>query len=862
MPEQGTKKTVYVSHPASGLARSNFPLVCEVEGAKIARSLPFYLPEDMRRYEIKTSRGTFQRPRKEVQMPLAFAAKQRVHSDTRVRYPLLRDDWSPENANAANRGKSSYSRISWDRALDIITGELKRIHQTYGSMEPVFVQADGHGQSGYMQSLHFWGHYLFDMIHKKLGWGWWTQQVRNPDSWEGYYWGAKHVWGFDASLGEPFQDAVWDDVLEHAEMVIFSGNDPEATGFGMSGSIALEMPKWLKKAGIKIVAISPDLNHSAAVGADTWIPLKPNSDPALYLAIAHTWIAEDSYDKDYIRTHTIGFEEFRAHVMGEDDGVAKSPAWAAPITGVPEHTIRALAREWARKKTTLSVYFGGPKVRGTLSHLSTRMEAYVLAMQGIGKPGRQFLRTGAPSFYKKDLAQVPRYPDVDFRGLALNPMIEYAIGHGPKSPVFVPRTLAAEAIQNKRVEWKSTTSALAKTEDQFKSYRFPPTDDHPGIRMVWNENGSQPGSWGHGWNWLAALQNPQIEFVVGIHPWLENDLGYSDLILPAQTSYEHEDLVIVQRSDVLGMFYQEQAIEPVGESKSDFEIHRMIGKRLGLDEQFPPADDWLKAAYEKTLAFTQHNISWDEFKERKSIIYDCPTWEEWVEIKKQHGYGPHEGGMSWFWNAADGLETPSGKIEFVSSRIAEHDPDNKERPPLAKWVLHAESLGTSRAQEYPLTVMSNHSRFRFHVQGDDIQWIRELVKVRGPDGYMYEPCWIHPDDAKARGIAHGDIIKVYNERGAVLVGANVTERIIPGAISIDHGAKMDLASLNNALVDRGGCINLIAPTPEEKYGAGKEIKVPEMNVSGFLVEAEKVDPADIIPGTGIGSGATVRPAAE
>ena len=103
-------------------------------------------------------------------------------------------------------------------------------------MEPVFVQADGHGHSGYMQSLHFWGHYLFDMAREHLGWGWWTQQLRNPDSWEGYYWGAKHVWGFNATLGEPCQDAVWDDVLEHCEMVIFSANDPEATGLGMSGS--------------------------------------------------------------------------------------------------------------------------------------------------------------------------------------------------------------------------------------------------------------------------------------------------------------------------------------------------------------------------------------------------------------------------------------------------------------------------------------------------------------------------------------------------------------------------------------------------------------------------------------------------
>ena len=313
----------------------------------------------------------------------------------------------------------------------------------------------------------------------------------------------------------------------------------------------------------------------------------------------------------------------------------------------------------------------------------------------------------------------------------------------------------------------------------------------------------------------------------------------------------------MQRSDILAMFYQDQAIEPVGDSKSDFEIHRMIGQRLGLDHVFPPAEHWLKEAYEGTLASTKHGMTWEELKEKKYFIYDCPTWDEWVDIKKEHGIGPNEGGLSWFWAAADGLETPSGKIEFVSSRIAELDPDNEERPPLAKWISHSEQQDSPKAREYPLAVMSNHPRFRFHVQGDDIDWIREIAKVHGPDGYLYEPCWINPVDAEARGISDGDVIMVQNERGAVLVGAVVTERIIPGALSIDHGAKIDLATLNNTLVDRGGCINLITPTPQEKYGAGAEIKVPEMNVSGFLVQAAKIDPSDIVASPGIGHGATV-----
>ncbi len=239
-------------------------------------------------------------------------------------------------------------------------------------------------------------------------------------------------------------------------------------------------------------------------------------------------------------------------------------------------------------------------------------------------------------------------------------------------------------------------------------------------------------------------------------------------------------------------------------------------------------------------------MSWDEFKQKKYVIYDCPTWDEWKEIKKEYGYGDHDGGLHWFYATGKGLETPSGKIEFVSSLIKERDPDNKERPPLAKWLPHAESPGSRRQQDYPLAVTSNHPRFRFHVQGDDVDWIREIAKIKGPDSYQYEPCWIYPSDAGPRGIATGDIIKLHNDRGTVLFGAVVTERIIPGAVCVEHGAKIDMARLDNALVDRGGCINMIAPSPQEKYGVGKEITIPEMNVSGFLVEATRVEAADIV----------------
>ena len=176
-------------------------------------------------------------------------------------------------------------------------------------------------------------------------------------------------------------------------------------------------------------------------------------------------------------------------------------------------------------------------------------------------------------------------------------------------------------------------------------------------------------------------------------------------------------------------------------------------------------------------------------------------------------------------------------------------------PPLAKWLMHSEMQGSPKSEMYPLSVVSNHPKYRFHVQGGDISWIKELAKVRGPDGYMSEPCWIHPIDA--RGIADGDVIMVHNERGGVLCGAVVTERIIPGALSIDHGAKIDLAMLKDKLVDRGGSINMIAPSPLEKYGDGEEIKIPEMKVCGFLADAAKIDASEIVASAAVSRGSTV-----
>jgi trimethylamine-N-oxide reductase (cytochrome c) len=220
---------------------------------------------------------------------------------------------------------------------------------------------------------------------------------------------------------------------------------------------------------------------------------------------------------------------------------------------------------------------------------------------------------------------------------------------------------------------------------------------------------------------------------------------------------------------------------------------------------------------------------WEEFKERKYHLYDvADDWEE------------DSPGFRKFYEDPEKypLGTPSGKLEFYSERLAEKLPDDKERPPSPQWIekseMHDERISSPRAKNYPLLLMSNHGRWRVHAQCDDITWTREAptMKVVGADGYKYEPIWIHTSEAEARGIKHGDIIKIFNERGIVLGGAYVTERLRPGVAYVDHGSRID--PIIPGKVDRGGAINLISGTGTiSKNAIGQA-------TSGYLVQVGKV----------------------
>jgi molybdopterin guanine dinucleotide-containing S/N-oxide reductase-like protein len=829
-------KTVLKSTALGGMHGGGAPVFVDVKDGKIIRVRPFhydwkYPMKAFNPWKFQRNGVTLEPLSKTLIGPYSLAYKKRTYSPNRIEYPLKRVDWNPRGErNTQNRGKSKYVRISWDEATDIIVSEINRIQRKYGPLA-VMLQGDGHGECKSINTPHGQSGLLLDKI------GGFTQMVRNPDSWEGWYWGSKHVWGQGiVGMLHP-SDNLIKDITENSDMVLFWGCDPETTPWGFVGQFASRLCYFWHDAGIKQVYICPDVNYGAAVHADKWIPILPNTDAAMHLAIIYTWIKEGTYKKDYVKTHTVGFEKMRDYVLGKaEDGVVKDPAWATKKCGVPEWTIKALARDWAKKAVTIAHYFGGSYVRGPYNHEPARLECVLLAMQGLGAPGvwqTQITYGGMP---RAEGIKTTRF---------FNPVLGERLTKPVRSTVaawgkqIIPKTLVHKAIQQGSISFTGSGAIEAGVEDQFVRYNYPIEKEKGGteIHMLWCDNPCRTTCWNCGNETIEAYRSPKIEFILVQHPWLENDTLYADIILPTNTQMEVDDIVTHTRQGVQfqHIAIQHKAIEPIGESKSDYEAVVEVSKKMGKEQEVSGGmtiPDLQKMVF--TNMGTDNYISWEEFKKNQYYVFPCAKdWEKdicfWSKFYKDPEANP--------------APTPSGKLEIYCQRLADYFPTDTERPPYPQWIekseMHDERRGGSRSKIFPLLIVANHPRWRTHAQCDDISWTREALtcKVKGWDGYNYEPVWINPQDAEKRGINTGDIVKVFNERGVVLGGALVWERIMPGVTYMDHGARCD--SIIPGKLDRGGAIDLISPD----WIASKNC-VGEAT-SGFLVDVQRVSQAEM-----------------
>ena len=849
------------------------PSVVESDAdGKITRIRPFYYDEgrdweSLNPWKIEARGSTFEPPRHSVPGVYYCGYKKRVYSENRVRYPLKRVDFDPKGErNPQNRGKSKYVRISWDEATQIIADELLRIREKYG-MSAWLCEADMHGESKHVAPCHGCMNRLLSLL------GGYTIQMRNNDSWEGWFWGSKNVWGCEPYGEMNSVSNCFPDIAAHTDTLLFWGADPETTAVGFDGYMASRLSYWLHSLGLKYIYIDPALNFSGVCQADKWIPVKPNTDAALQLGVIYTWLTEDLYDKEYVRTHAVGYEEFFDYVLGKVDGEPKTPAWASEKCGVPEWTIKALARDWASKVVSISHGNGGPYIRGPFCHEPARLEAIMLGMQGLGRPGVHQVKWVEWGF-GSDHPPVPYMgevvPDVQIRcelvrpvgeqfadnhkhGIpALNIATERAIADGDAyaleqiniakditkpmeqgSLQSIPRCLVQTAILEGHAEWYGLKSFTGPADEQWVKHEYP----LPGcskVHAIWTDSPCNVTCWNDGFDFVKAFRSPEIEFVVAQHPWLENDCYLADIILPVTTKYELDDICNDFGGGVFTSVYRERkSCDPIAESKSDFDAVAEIAKKLG-DDIYDAYTVGRKTEEEVIEAFWYASgISGfdknDDFHKKDMFVIPADPHIPDLPVA-----------LRSFHDDPDNhpLTTPTGKLEFTSTKFLEYFPDDEERPPYPKWVelseLHDERIGGERSKKYPLLCMSNHGRWRFHANLDDLTWSREVetMKIRGKDGYQYEPCWMNPAVVKARGINHGDIVKVYNERGIVLCAAYVTERLVEDTVYVDHGSRFDPIDAEG--LDRGGAINLITPRAiSSKNATG-------MVVSGFLVQVEKV----------------------
>ncbi|MCY3987123.1 MAG: molybdopterin-dependent oxidoreductase, partial [Gammaproteobacteria bacterium] len=588
------------------------PIFVYVKEGKIIRITPVdFDKDDAPSWTIRARGKEFTPPRRTTLAAHGLCQKSMVYSKNRILHPMKRVDFDVDGErNIQNRGKSEFVRISWDEALDIVVKEIKR-SKKHGP-GAVLVTHGSHHQWGNL------GHYLsaFNRFWNLIGC---SKLHNNPDSWEGWYWGAMHHWGNSLRLGTPEFYGTVEDCLKEAELMVFWSSDPDAS-YGYEGTVRRE---WARELGIPMVHIDPFLNHTAAHLGGKWISPKPGTDSALAQALCYVWITEDLYDKEFVEKRTTGFGEWKAYILGESDGTAKTPEWQEAETRVPAREVRALAREWGSKKTYLGAGGWGCGLggagRGPMGIQWARMMTILGAMQGFGRAGVNFgnLQFGAPldfSFYFPGYAEGSMSGELTYSANAANnyQRMPHVVTMN-SSRQNIPKIRLPEAIMEGRAMGFLTD--VSSVRGQFLRYGYP-APGHAKIQMMYKYGSPNFGTMVDSNRWVQMYQSENLPFVVNQSIWWEGETPYSDVILPACTVFERWDIgeyYNVGAGYVHHMFsmvnhrvvsLQHKCIEPLGESKSDYDIFLAVIERLGLGAMYSEGGntelDWCKRVFDSS----------------------------------------------------------------------------------------------------------------------------------------------------------------------------------------------------------------------------------------------------------------------
>ena len=828
--KMGNGVTRYVTGTNGG------PVFVYVKNDKIIRVTPLEFDQDDPAPWTITAKGKkFSPPRRMTATPYALGWKSMVYSPNRVLYPMKRVDFDPNGErNYQNRGISGYERISWEEALDIVSKEIVRVRREHGP-GTIFHSSGSH---------HTWGNIGYYLSGTKrffdcLGA---TNVALNPDSWEGFAWGAMHHYGGSARYGgcEPYSTV--EDCMQNATMIVFWSSDPESTAGVYAAQEGTVRRQWIKDLGMKVVHIDPYFNATAAFLGGRWIAPRPATDAAMAIAIANVWMNEGTYDKDYVAKRTFGFDKWEAYVLGRTDGVPKTPEWQESITGVPARTVRALAQEWARNKTYLAcggITSFGSAGRTAFGNEWARAMVCLNFMQGVGKPGVNFggLQYGTPLDTR---FWFPGYADGGFSGDYMSTGAGVALyNRMPQSPAvnsetqLIPRLRIPEAIMDKKAE--SNHLGVYSVTSQFSKVQYPAPGHEP-VKMYYKYGGSHIGTQPESNRFAQMYRCDSLEIVVNQSIWFEGEAKFADIILPACTNFERWDIGEASSSggyiekaylqnNWRVIFIQHKCIEPLGESRSDFEIFQAIANKLGLWQVFSEGNseyDWVKRYFEATDL--PKKISWHKLLKKGYYVVpplpegrrDPLAFNWFAEGRKKDTPELTPLPSEYYGRYGEGLQTPSGKFEFEAQTLKRFDAGDKTRLPICTYIPSWEGRESKELfEKYPLQMISPHAKYSFHTMGDakdsNINDIEEhRVKV---DGYYYWVFRMNPADAARRKLKKGDLIEVFNDRGSVICYLELTERVPEGVVhSYESSANYDPLGEPGHSTDRGGCVNTLTPS--------------------------------------------------
>jgi biotin/methionine sulfoxide reductase len=706
-----------------------------------------------------------------------------VYSKNRIDRPYAREGFLEHgrHSDRTGRGRERFVPVDWDTALDLVASEVKRVKTTFGNAS-IHAGSYGWASAGglhHAQGLlrRFMNLYGGATVHR-----------------DSYSTGAAnvllpHVLGaMDASSGPA---STWDGIAGNTQLLVaFGGLALKNTQVEAGGAATHETEKWLRelrRAGVEFVYLGPNKGTDAAGFLDAqWLQPRPHTDTAVMLGIAHTLFIERLHDQAFLDKYTVGFQQFLPYLLGESAGQIKNAEWASMVSGIDADSIRDLARRIASHRTLLTMSWS--LQRADHGEQPFWMLITLAAMVGqIGLPGGGF-GFGYGSMHRqgnrKRLVPSPRVPQ------GTNPIDS-----------FIPVARISDMLLN--------PGATLDYNGQTITY--------PDVRMLY-WCGGNPFHHHQDINRLIrAWRCPEV--VVTNEIWWTATARHCDIVLPATTSLERNDIASGAFDRfVMGM---QKAIEPVGEARNDFDIFADLSERIGFRDAFTEGRDemqWLRHLYGVGhQVAAQHAIDLPDF--------DAFWKRGYAEVAENNA--PY---VLYAEYRADPeiarLSTPSGKIEIFSGTIDSFDYD--DCPGHAMWIEPAEWLGSEKARQFPLHLLSSQPTTRLHGQMDN-EGISLASKIQGR-----EPMWLNTGDANARTIADGDVVRVFNDRGQCLAGAVVTDDISQGVVLIQTGAWYDpLEPGEIGTLDRHGNPNVLT------LDKGTSKLAQASSAQTVLVEVEK-----------------------